>query len=309
MSIAVAQLVSPQRGALSGRMTYAPAMLRVIQRLLMPHLARCSRSAAAPYEGCSMSIVSRNEPVVLILNKELSIRRWIEVTIRSAGLQAHSFDSGIELLSHLRAGTITCAVLDVDLPDGSGFELQRELSRAGILTVFVTRERHIDVCVRAIREGAVDFLPVPCEPTSLVRALRSAIAHARTSYAERMKMDELCAKYGTLTPREQEVFALVCSGMRNKQIAYQLQIREVTVQIHRGQVMRKMEAPTLACLVRMADRLQRHRTLFPATSWSVPTGRGMRAPMHKREGGHDDSGVYRVRVERGVACRAAQRPD
>lgn len=200
--------------------------------------------------------VDSSQPVVFIVNGDESTRTWIEATVVSAGLRALSFNTAAELLARFTPGAVACAILDVVLPDASGFELQDDLARAGVSIMFLTRERCISSCVRAVKAGAVDFLTVPCEATQLVQALRYAVREALCSRTQRVQFGELRSKYEQLTPREREVFALVASGLLNKQIAQRLDISEITVQIHRSRVMRKMSADSFASLVRMADALR-----------------------------------------------------
>jgi len=196
------------------------------------------------------------EPVVFIVNGDESTRTWIEAIATSAGLRAYSFNTAAELLSRFTPGGAACAIIDVVLPDASGFELQEHLARAGVSIVFVTRERSTSSCVRAVKAGAVDFLIMPCDATQLVQALRYAVREAIASLTRRTQFVELRSRYEQLTSREREVFVLVASGLLNKQIAQRLDISEMTVQIHRGRVMRKMAARSFASLVRMADALQ-----------------------------------------------------
>ena len=196
------------------------------------------------------------EPVVLIVNSDESARTWIEATVISAGLTALSFGTAAELLSSFKADTAACAILDVILPDASGLELQENLTQAGASIMFLTRERCISSCVRAVKAGAVDFLTMPCEAVELVRALRYAVRQALSSWTRRVRFGELRSKYEGLTAREREVFALVSTGLLNKQVAQRLGISEITVQIHRSRVMKKMAARSFASLVRMADALQ-----------------------------------------------------
>jgi FixJ family two-component response regulator len=196
-----------------------------------------------------------SEAIIFIVNSDEPTRAWIEATVISAGLRAISVNTAAELLSRFTPGTAACVILDVTLPDASGFELQDELARAGASIMFLTRECCISSCVRAVKAGAVDFLTVPCDPTQLVRVLRHAVREAHSSMARCVQLGELRSMYRRLTAREREVFALVASGLLNKQIAQRLSISEVTVQIHRGRVMRKMSARSLASLVRMADAL------------------------------------------------------
>lgn len=203
-----------------------------------------------------LSADNASEPVVLIVNGEDSVRSWIEAVVISAGLRAYSFKTAAELLSRFTPDGAACAILDVVLPDASGFQLQDELARAGASILFLTRERCISSCVRALKAGAVDFLTMPCDATELVRALRYAVREALSTWTQRVQFGELRSKYEQLTLREREVFALVSSGLLNKQIAQRLDISEITVQIHRGRVMKKMVARSFASLVRMADALQ-----------------------------------------------------
>jgi FixJ family two-component response regulator len=212
-----------------------------------------------------MSPATHPEPVVYIANGDAATRNWIEATVTSAGLLALSFATQAELLRHLTPGRIACAVIDVNLPDGSGLELQSDLARAGVSTMFLTRERCIASCVRAVRAGAVDFLTMPCNSMSLIRALRDSVCHAMHTRAQRAQIEEVREKFQHLTARERQVFALVSSGLRNKQIAHELSISQITVQIHRGHVMRKMGARSFASLVRMAD------TLLPADAARLPS--------------------------------------
>jgi FixJ family two-component response regulator len=199
------------------------------------------------------------DPTVLIVNGDEATRTWIATTVVASGLRAVGMATASELLSRITPDLLACAVLDVSLPDANGLELQLDLARLGVPTLFLTRDRCITSCVRAVKAGAVDFLTIPCHSTSLVRALRDAVTQAKASFVQRMRIDELRSKYELLTPREREVFTLVAGGLRNKQIAFQLDISQITVQIHRGQVMRKMAARSFASLVRMSDALQLSR--------------------------------------------------
>jgi len=192
------------------------------------------------------------EPVVLAVHRDESMRKWIEVTASAAGLRALTFATANELRARVGPKTVTCVVLDVSLPDASCFELQRDLFRAGAAIVFLTRERCIESCVQAMKAGAVDFLTLPCDPVRLTEALRFALGEAR-------KFGALLSRYEGLTVREREIFVLVSSGLMNKQIAHLLNISEITVQIHRGRVMKKMAAQSFASLVRMSDALRSQR--------------------------------------------------
>ena len=208
----------------------------------------------------SADLISTNrttQPLVLIVNSDISVATWIEATLISAGLRAHSFSSAAELLSCFTPEQAACVILDVALPDASGFELQQELAGTGATILFLTHERSISSCVRAFKAGAVDFLTTPCDAADLVQALRYAMRDALSAQMRRIHFGELRTKYQRLTAREREIFVLVASGLLNKQIAYRLQISEITVQIHRSRVMKKMAAPSFASLVRMAAALER----------------------------------------------------
>jgi FixJ family two-component response regulator len=220
-----------------------------------------------------MSAESHIQPMVFVVNDDPSIRRWIEATLISAGLRVLTFETRAELMPHVRSGAIACAILDVSLPDGSGFELQSDLARAGIASMFLTRDRCIASCVRAVKAGAVDFLTMPCDSLSLVRALRDALRQSLSSRTQRAQSDELRSRYEQLTARERQVFALVSSGLRNKQVAHQLSISQITVQIHRGHVMKKMAARSFASLIRMADALLPDRTLPASEDALVNSGK------------------------------------
>lgn len=203
-----------------------------------------------------VSPADRLDPTVLIVNGDEATRAWIAATVDSLGLCAVGIATASELLARITPDMVACAILDVSLPDANGLELQVDLARIGVPTLFLTRDRCIASCVRAVKAGAVDFLTMPCNSTSLVHALRDAVTQAKNSFIQRVQIDELRSKYELLTPRERQVFTLVAGGLRNKQIAFQLDISQITVQIHRGQVMRKMAARSFASLVRMSDALQ-----------------------------------------------------
>jgi FixJ family two-component response regulator len=196
------------------------------------------------------------EPTVFIVNSDESTRDWIESTVTSAGLCAISLSTASGLTGRLTPGAVACAILDIALPDASCFELQSELAREGVSIMFLTREHCLSSCVRAVKAGAVDFLTVPCDASRLVSSLRFAVEEARSSLHRRVRIHELHSRYELLTARERQVFELVTDGLANKQVAQRLDIAEITVQIHRSRVMRKMTARSLASLVRMADALQ-----------------------------------------------------
>jgi FixJ family two-component response regulator len=195
-------------------------------------------------------------PAVLIANGDLSARRWIEATVSAAGLCAIACDSASDLLARFSRVNPLCVILDVSLPDASGLDVQDKLADAGAAIVFLTRERCISSCVRAIKAGADDFLTLPCDASTLLHSLRNAVRRALYVRARVKLLEELRSRFECLTQRERQVFGLVCSGKLNKQIAEYLVITEFTVQVHRGRVMRKMRARSFAELVRMADALK-----------------------------------------------------
>jgi RNA polymerase sigma factor (sigma-70 family) len=210
------------------------------------------------------------EPLVFIVNSDEATRAWIESIVTSAGLRAIGATRASELTALLTPGAVACAILDVSLQDTSCFELQNELAREGVAIMFLTRERCISSCVRAVKAGAVDFLTVPCDANHLVSVLRHAVQEARSSLNRRVQIRELCSRYERLTAREREVFELVTDGLPNKQVAQRLEISEITVQIHRSRVMRKMSARSFASLVRMADALPFKDPATPNVSMRVP---------------------------------------
>jgi len=203
-------------------------------------------------------------PAVFIVNSDEAARAWIQATVNSAGFEARSFNSAAEFLSSFKPGAASCVILDVVLSDASGFELQQNISRAGASIVFMTREHCFTSCVKAVKAGAANFLTLPCEGIQLIRALRDALREAMSAWSERLQIGELHARYDLLTSRERQVFALVSAGLSNKLVARQLGISEITVQIHRGRVTRKMSARSIASLVRMFDALERSPPLAGA---------------------------------------------
>jgi FixJ family two-component response regulator len=197
------------------------------------------------------------DPTVLVIDDDPSVRRALARLLRAAGLRAETFASAEEFLGQPLPDGPGCLILDVSMPGLSGLDLQRTLAErnAGLPIVFLTGHGDIPTTVRAMKAGAVDFLPKPCDGQALLAAIRWAIArHAQTLQAG----EELAAirhRAESLSPREREVMALVVSGMLNKQVGHRLGVTEKTVKAHRAQVMSKMGADSLAELVRMADRI------------------------------------------------------
>ena len=202
--------------------------------------------------------MSETDAMVFVVDDDAPMRQSLENLIRSVGLRVELFASAQEFLRRKRLDLPSCLVLDVRLPGLSGLDLQRRTGDAGIEIpiVFITGHGDIPMSVRAMKAGAVEFLTKPFRGQELLDAIQEAIAKDRTAWNERAQMAGLVALYATLTPREKEVFALVVSGMLNKQIAAELGASELTIKTHRGRVMQKMEADSVADLVKMSEKLK-----------------------------------------------------
>ena len=201
--------------------------------------------------------MSEVDPIVFIVDDDLSVRRSTERLVRSAGFNVQSFASAGEFLKNPRSEGPACLVLDVRMPGLNGMDLQHELNQSGIHIpiIFITGHGDIPMSVRAMKAGAVEFLTKPFRSRSLLEAIRAAIERDRSTHQERSETGELRQHYEQLTPREREVMALVAAGMLNKQIAGELATAERTVKFHRAHLMQKMNAKSLADLVRMVEKL------------------------------------------------------
>jgi FixJ family two-component response regulator len=197
------------------------------------------------------------DPIVFVIDDDASVRDAVKRLIASVGLRVETFGSTREFLAAKRPDVPACLVLDVRLPDVSGLEFQRDLAALDfqIPIIFITGHADIPMTVRAMKAGAVEFLTKPFRGQELLDAVQEAIAKDRAAWSERAQMAELRARYDTLTPREKEVLKLVASGLLNKQVGAELGTSELTVKTHRGRVMEKMGADSLADLVRMSERL------------------------------------------------------
>jgi FixJ family two-component response regulator len=199
-----------------------------------------------------------DQPVVFIIDDDASVRDALEDLLRSVGLGVASFASTEAFLRSKRPDAPGCIVLDVRLPGPSGLEFQRTLIKSRVLlpVIFISGHGDISMSVQAIKAGAVDFLTKPVHEQKLLDAIQTGIERDRARRGAEKEVAHLQERFGTLTPREQEVFLIVVTGRPNKQIAAQLNVSEMTVKIHRGQMMRKMRAKSLVELVRMADMLK-----------------------------------------------------
>jgi FixJ family two-component response regulator len=196
-------------------------------------------------------------PIVFVVDDDSSMREAVQDLIASVGLEARGFASPREFLEADRPDAPACLVLDVRLPGASGLNFQQELARSGnaIPIIFITGHGDIPMSVRAIKAGAVEFLTKPFRDQELLDAINAGIERNRAQRREAVIVDDLRRRYASLTPREREIIALVIVGRMNKQIADDLGVSEVTVKVHRGQIMRKMRAKSLPELVRMGDVL------------------------------------------------------
>ena len=202
-------------------------------------------------------------PIVFVVDDDVSVGESLEALISTEGWRAECFASARDFLAHPRAGTPSCLILDVSLPDLNGLDLQKQLAgeRLDMPIIFITGYGDIPMTVHAMRAGAVEFLTKPFAEDALLGAIRHAIDQSKAKLRDEAELQALRDRYALLSPREREVMALVVAGRLNKQVGGELGISEITVKAHRGRVMEKMKARSLADLVNLNARL--HPT--PAT--------------------------------------------
>jgi FixJ family two-component response regulator len=204
------------------------------------------------------ALESQDKPTVFVVDDDISVRESLELMISFAGWQPEVFASAEEFLAHPQVHTPSCMLLDVSLPDLNGLELQKLVAseRTDMPIIFITGYGDIPMTVRAMKAGAVEFLTKPFDDKVLLGAIQHAIERSRAVLGKEADIQALRKCYASLTPREREVMALVVAGLLNKQVGSKLGISEITVKAHRGKMIQKMKADSLADLVKMAVRLR-----------------------------------------------------
>jgi len=278
----------------------------IVDVIRRPAVLPSTQSSAVVGRASDAPAVPDDVSTVYVVDDDAIMRDRAGRLVASAGWRFAPFSSAGDLLSQERAAVPCCVVVEAMLPGLSGLELQQRLcSRPEMPIVFVSRHPDIRVTVTAIKAGALEFLPKPFEDEALLAAIRTAFERSRAMLRDRAEMRVLHDRYALLTRREREVMALVVSGLLNKQVAWELRISEITVKAHRGQVMRKMEAGSLAHLVTMAARLSTEsspsaeESVLPGGHHPTPSsdsaGRRTGAAIRHTDAGRSSSGAKKER--------------